>query len=76
MSIDNRGTVTADTKCSGHDDYRTLYSVIRNGLEIETDTVTIAMEYHYEDNTSSHTFYMASFLAPYLPSMGDSCYQN
>lgn len=50
--------------------------MIRNGLEIEKETVTIAMEYHYEDNTSSHNFYMATFLAPYLPSMGDDCYQS
>ena len=74
MSIDSRGTVSAGTSCSRHDDYRMLHSVIRNGLEIESDSVTIALEYHYDDNTSSHSFYMSTFLAPYLPSMGDSCY--
>lgn len=64
--------VTADTPSSSCDSYNSQYSVIRSGLEIEGDTLVVAMEYHFEDNTSSHNFRLSSFLAPYLPSMG-SC---
>ena len=78
--------MTADTKCSGKYDSLSHHSIIRNGLEIEGEQSVVAMEYHYEDNTSSHTMTLASFLAPYLADVGTSttvfapslagCYQS
>ena len=67
-----RGSVKADTPSATGDSYNAQHSVIRSGLEIEGESVVVAMEYHFEDNTSSHNFRLSSFLAPYLPSMG-SC---
>ena len=70
------GAVTANTKCSSKFESREHHSVIRNGLELEGSSIVIAMELHYDDNTSSHPFYQNTFLAPYLASMGDDCYQS
>ena len=70
------GAVTASTKCSSKFESREHHSVIRNGLELEGSSIVIAMELHYDDNTSSHSFFQNSFLAPYLASKGEDCYQS
>ena len=46
------GEVTADTKSTGHYDALSHHSIIRNGLEIEATEGIVALEYHYDDNTS------------------------
>ena len=66
------GEVTADTKSTGHYDALSHHRIIRNGLEIEATEGIVALEYHYDDNTSSHTMMLNSFLAPYMPDFGDS----
>lgn len=66
--------MTADTKCTGHYDYLSHHSIIRNGLDIEETQSIVAMEYHYDDNTSEHSMYLSSFLAPYMPDFGDSAH--
>lgn len=71
MVTGRSGTITADTNCNDKFDSREHHSVIRNGLELEGDEIVIAIEYHYDNNYSTHNFYAASFVAPYLPSMGD-----
>lgn len=70
------GSVTANTPCNGHYEFLYHHSVIRNGLEIEGDECVVAMEYHYEDNTSSHTFRIGGFLSPYAADVGEDCYQS
>lgn len=70
------GPVTANTASNGEYSSLLHHSIIRNGLEIEATESVVAMEYHYKDNTSSHSFRVGSFLAPYLPDVGSYCYQS
>ena len=66
------GAVSSSTSSTGDYGYLTHHSIIRNGLEVEGENNVVAMEFHFDDTTSSHTLRIGTFLAPYTADFGSS----
>lgn len=66
------GTVSSWTTSNNNYEYLSHHSIIRNGLEVEGENNVVAMEFHFDDTSSSHLLMIGTFLAPYTADFGSS----